>query len=151
MQQNLVAMAPNGLIYVPADGGLYSSDYSSAGPRIKHVFMHEMCHVMQYQLGMAVFLRGMVSGLISYKYDIDFNSAAQKSFLIFRMEQQASIFADYWLLLNDGVSNDWLIVKRLRNYSGQSARVLIPLYESILKEFLSARSSSRAAFALYAK
>ena len=56
-----------------------------------------MMHVWQYQRGMNVRMRGMVSWAVNYNYDLSKNSLKEYS-----MEQQASIVADYWLLVNFG-------------------------------------------------
>ncbi|MDH5856436.1 hypothetical protein [Lampropedia aestuarii] len=131
MQGKRVAMAPNGMIYMPAYGELYSNDYSSSSMQRQHIFMHEMSHVWQHQSGMAVFIRGMVSGLVSYKYELDFGSPVQKSLMNYRMEQQASIIADYWFLLNYGGVGEWFYMNKIKNYGNQKSEYLIPLYESI--------------------
>ena len=60
------AMAPNGNLYM---GNSYCSDFSSSSCTEAHTFMHEMTHVMQYQTGQEVVLRGMV--LHSYSWTVN--------------------------------------------------------------------------------
>lgn len=58
-----------------------------------------MSHVWQYQRGVWVRMRGLVSGFISYKYSFENN----KKLLDYRLEQQAQIIADYFLLRKFGL------------------------------------------------
>ncbi len=95
LQQQNVAMAPNGEIYFRND---YTDDFADARPNLKHLFIHEMTHVWQYQHGMNVKIRGLVSWAVNYRYKLEGRSLSRYS-----MEQQASIVADYYLLtLFDG-------------------------------------------------
>ena len=53
-------MTPNGEIYYRKM--LYRADFSNELPPTKHVFIHEMTHVLQYQRGMWVRSKGWVVG-----------------------------------------------------------------------------------------
>lgn len=144
LQDPEYAMAPNGSIYVPAYGSLYSYDYSSAEIRLQHLFIHEMCHVWKYQAGMSVILRGLISWAVSYKYELHPPNTAGHTLLNkFGMEQQASIMADYWYVKNYGTIRPWTNITRMGNYQSQSAKELISLYEAVLHDFLGARSSCK--------
>lgn len=52
--------------------------------------------------GMKVKIRGLVSWLVSYKYALD-----SWPLSTYRMEQQASVIADYYLLTQPGGRSDW--------------------------------------------
>ncbi|EOT1632817.1 type IV secretion protein Rhs, partial [Escherichia coli] len=129
------AMTPNGEMYYP--DAVYSSDYSSQtmpGDRetvagASHLFIHEMMHVWQYQKGYAVKLRGLFSWAANYHYDLNL-----QSFSSYSMEQQASIVADYWLLINYGLVADLANV----NYVGdttESVNTLSEKYKKVLNLF----------------
>lgn len=141
MQGKLTAMAPDGFIYIPAYSPLDSFDYSISRINLQHMFMHEMCHILQYQSGMQVMIRGLDSWLVMYKYEIDFNSSNQKALSDYRMEQQASIISDYWHLLKYGTRDPWPTINNLKDSINKNSAYLIPFYESILNGFLSARNS----------
>lgn len=64
----------------------------------KHLFIHEMVHVWQYQRGMWVKTRGLYSWLANYSYELD----GSKLLKNYAMEQQAQIVADYHLLTSSG-------------------------------------------------
>ena len=134
-QGERTAMTPNGEMYYP--DAVYSSDFSSQsmpGERetvagASHLFIHEMMHVWQYQKGYAVKLRGLFSWAANYHYDLNLQSIASYS-----MEQQASIVADYWLLINYGLVADLANV----NYVGdttESVNTLSEKYKKVLNLF----------------
>lgn len=56
--------------------------------------MHEMVHVWQFQMGLAVAFWRLGNGFVDYQYDL----TNDKILSDYRMEQQASIIADYWCL-----------------------------------------------------
>lgn len=85
------AMSPNGDIYFRPP--LYRKDYSLVVDDLQHLFIHEMSHVWQHEQGMNVFARGIVSGLVSYRYSLDGRRLCE-----YRMEQQAQIIADRFTL-----------------------------------------------------
>lgn len=52
-------MIPNGEIYFPT--GIFQTDFASAGIDKISLFMHEMVHVWQHQMGMWIKTRGLFS------------------------------------------------------------------------------------------
>lgn len=106
-------MTPNGVIYT---GGVTIADYSVAGsrpaqykdPKIefgdqKAVFIHEMCHVWQYQHGKDVELRAALYRNYAYA-DVNFGT---KSFDTYGMEQEAEMVQDYYYLTLDPPLHNW--------------------------------------------
>lgn len=128
MQENNTAMTPNGEIWF--ESRVYRDDYSVASIDYQHLFMHEMMHVWQYQRGMNVRMRGLVSWAANYRYDLDRNNLNDYS-----MEQQASIVADYWLLVKYGfVKNERII--NYNNYDvAEPVQYLVNKYQRVLKGF----------------
>ena len=111
----------------------YEDDFSmptkQPTPNAQHLFLHEMMHVWQYQKGYAVKLRGLFSWAANYHYDLNLQSISSYS-----MEQQASIVADYWLLINYGLVADLANV----NYVGdttESVNTLSEKYKKVLNLF----------------
>ncbi|MCT4712919.1 type IV secretion protein Rhs [Enterobacteriaceae bacterium H11S18] len=96
LQSKGVAMTPAGEIFYRAED--YFPDFSASPLRDQWRFIHEMMHVWQHQKGMNVRTRGLVSGFVSYQYEL----SKGKKITDFRLEQQASIMADYWLLKRHG-------------------------------------------------
>lgn len=99
-QNKDTAVTPNGNIYVRGDGtpggGLYRADYSmDSDVYIKAVFIHEMTHVWQHQVGMSVTLRA----ILDRNYNYDFPTFGTKDFKKYGIEEQASIVEDFYLLL----------------------------------------------------
>ncbi|SEQ85622.1 hypothetical protein SAMN05216522_107154 [Rosenbergiella nectarea] len=95
MQGNNTAMTPNGEIWFETN--IYRDDYSFSSIDYQHLFMHEMMHVRQYQHGMNVRVRGLLSWAENYHYDLKNTHLSA-----YAMEQQASIVTDYWLLMKYG-------------------------------------------------
>ncbi|MFX2484036.1 type IV secretion protein Rhs [Serratia marcescens] len=71
---------------------LYRSDFT-VHHLAQHPFIHEMAHVWQYQRGMWVRTRGLLSWAVSYQYRLD-----QPLLRHYSMEQLVSIIADYFIL-----------------------------------------------------
>lgn len=86
------AVTPFGEIYFPKEH--FKRDFSTGQSGDKHWFMHEMVHVWQFQMGMAVAFWGLGSGAVDYHYEL----TNDKVLSDYGMEQQASIIADYWCL-----------------------------------------------------
>ncbi|WP_155266307.1 hypothetical protein [Snodgrassella communis] len=112
--QGKYAVTPMGGIYYPKK--LYLKDYSIAEIGDKHLFIHEMVHIWQYQMGMWVALRGACSLLVDYEYAL----ADDKVLSDYGMEQQASIIADYYLLRDFGYDY-WFGLTR-QKYKGSKPR-----------------------------
>lgn len=96
----------------------------------KHLFMHEMMHVWQYQRGMNIRTRGLVSWAADYSYDLTKNNLSQYS-----MEQQASIVSDFWLLIKYGFSHYKGIIKYKDYDSSEPVHDLIAKYKKVLRTF----------------
>jgi hypothetical protein len=88
--ESIRALAPNGKIYVAEDN--FREDFSLAGAGAQQLFMHEMVHVWQYQLGYPVKRKGMQLWNNSYQYKFD----EAKKLCDYDMEAQANIIADYY-------------------------------------------------------
>jgi hypothetical protein len=98
-------MTPNGEIYVT--GTAYSTDYARASNGLKSFFIHEMCHVWQYQTGI---LNPILSALgeqlrnsFDYSKAYPYTLTKDKDLLDYGMEQQAAIVADYFQVLKRGL------------------------------------------------
>jgi hypothetical protein len=115
-------MTPNGQMYYPKD--LYLEDFSTASDFTrKLLFMHEMVHIWQYQLGYPVKWVGMQRWRLSYAYVF----GESKLLSDFDMEAQGNVLSDYWALKNyDGTVRLWQ-----RDYVNR-----IDLYEQALSVFL---------------
>ncbi|WLI77803.1 type IV secretion protein Rhs [Kosakonia sp. H02] len=106
LQRPGYAMAPNGELWFRKEG--YRTDFSASDvlDQSKHVFIHELGHVWQHQHGQWVRTRGLFSWAADYFYKLD-----KKNLIDYPLEQQASIIADYWLLLVYGMST-WSLFQR---------------------------------------
>ncbi|ROP48474.1 hypothetical protein EDF81_4771 [Enterobacter sp. BIGb0383] len=102
MQGNNVAMTPNGEIYFLQ---WYRDDFSITLPFLQHLFIHEMSHVWQREKGMNVIFRGLMSGVVSYRYVLDDRLLSE-----YPMEQQAQIIADNFTLEKEGYAG-WLSLR----------------------------------------
>ena len=92
MQPEDTVVAPNGEIYFPKD--LYIHDYSSGDLRNQQLFIHEMTHVWQHQLGYNVRLVRGPRPNMSYDYVLDDVRLLHD----YNMEAQGDILADYFLV-----------------------------------------------------
>jgi len=135
MQKNDVAMTPNGEIYWPKR--FFQEDYSAATPENQHWFMHEMVHVWQYQLGFGVKRHGIFSWAANYNYEL----TASKDISSFKMEQQACVMADYWILVKHGEAA-WVGVTQMKG-NIPSGYTLLSIYQKVMANFL-ANPSDRA-------
>lgn len=102
-------MAPDGNIYFTKDW--YHKDFSLADTRSTQLFIHEMTHIWQYQLGYPVAKKGIflhpkctIIGCEPYEYTLD----SRKRLCDYNMEQQGNIIADYYLYYYSGLSADYL-------------------------------------------
>ena len=96
------AVTPNGEMYFPESTKYYREDFSATGRgRDKALFMHEMTHVWQYQLGYPVKRRGLTvtsQGAAAYIYIL----VPESVFSDFNMEQQGEIVSDYYMICVEG-------------------------------------------------
>ncbi len=92
MQPEDTVVAPNGEIYFPKD--LYFHDYFSGDLRNQQLFIHEMTHVWQYQLGYNVKLVRVPRPNMSYDYVLDDVRLLHD----YNMEAQGDIVADYFVV-----------------------------------------------------
>ena len=123
-----VAMTPNGELWFREE--TYSHDFSLELVGKKHRFMHEMVHAWQAQKGMFVRTRGLFSRFADYSYSLD-----KADFLHYGLEQQASLASDYWLLLNNKLT-DYCDLHVYRDYNfSESVYSLIQKYKAVLKGF----------------
>jgi|GEM_PF-1777857 len=127
-------MTPNGEMYFGED---YKADFSEADAPGKHLFMHEMTHVWQYQLDYGVKWHGFmlqipyILGLSdSYRYELN----DKKKLPDFNMEQQGDILADYFSVSN-GVG---VYSKSGRDQIEKSERIqdFLDLLKKTLSEFI---------------
>lgn len=128
LQEDNTAITPDGEMWFETH--IYRDDYSRETIDLKHLFLHEMMHVRQHQRGMNVRIRGLTSWVVSYEYDLNQGLLSRYS-----MEQQASIVADYGLLINSLYGKYQNII----NYSGkkrkESDTLLLEKYKIILQRF----------------
>ena len=96
-QQN-TAVTPNGKMYFPESTALYRDDFSSTSDhRDKALFIHEMTHVWQHQLGYAVKRHGLTvssQGAKAYRYALSESGTLSD----YNMEQQGEILSDYYMI-----------------------------------------------------
>ncbi|WP_241569934.1 type VI secretion protein [Rosenbergiella collisarenosi] len=124
-------MSPNGKIYFK---DWYCDDFSGKSFQYQHIFIHEMAHVWQFQCGKWVRTRGLASGFISYEYRLE----KSKQLLSYRLEQQAQIIADFFLLDKFGV-DIWLNnrgIDKIVSYIGPIKPNIYEDYKHVLRDFL---------------
>ncbi|WP_017518336.1 type VI secretion system Vgr family protein [Pseudomonas nitroreducens] len=92
------AVTPNGEMYFPKSTGYYRDDFSSTGRgRDKALFIHEMTHVWQYQLGYWVKWHALwvtSRGSAAYQYELKRDGLLSN----YNMEQQGEIVSDYYMI-----------------------------------------------------
>jgi Rhs element Vgr protein len=92
------AVTPNGDIYLPARTELYKDDFSvNKNREYISLFMHEMTHVWQHQMGYSVKWHGMTvssKGIEAYRYEL----SSDLKLADFNMEQQGEIISDYFCI-----------------------------------------------------
>ena len=94
-QDKHTAVTPNGQMYYP--GPIYRDDFS-VSPEDQALFIHEMVHVWQRQLGYAVKWNGLFvssRGASAYQYSV----AAGATLADYNMEQQGDIISDYYMIV----------------------------------------------------
>jgi len=133
MQNNKTAVTPNGHMYYPTL--LYKDDFYQKDIRQQWLFIHEMVHVWQHQLGVHVRDRGLISWLVDYQYYLKESLKLSD----YGLEQQASLIADYYILKEYGYKK-W----SERNFKyGIGGYNIIDSYEIVLSLFLSDPSDIR--------
>lgn len=132
VQPDNSGMTPNGQIYA-VGARTYSNDYAIEGPSLRGFFIHEMAHVWQFQLNIlspvsaaiAEALRHLGNYAKAYEYEL----VAGKDLLKYRIEQQAQIIQDYYLLQIEGV-------QLTAEPNGGSTTAYMALYFQALANFL---------------
>lgn len=133
LQGKHVGMSPNGEIYFRKEE--YLADFSfTANLAKQHFFIHELAHVWQHQHGQWVRLRGMFSWAANYAYQLD-----RETLTDYSLEQQASVIADYWLLMRHGIGHWQYGLGRYVKYIGPVDGYLRNSYERVLNQFLRLR------------
>ncbi|MCP1418001.1 type VI secretion system secreted protein VgrG [Pseudomonas laurylsulfativorans] len=122
------AVTPNGEMYFPESTELYKDDfYNSDDHRDKALFMHEMTHVWQYQLGYPVKKAGLTvssRGAEAYRYSLKKNGKLSD----YNMEQQGEIISDYYMISIEGKPGSvWN-----RSNTGMSRELLTTTLEKFL-------------------
>ncbi|WP_425327794.1 type VI secretion system Vgr family protein [Pseudomonas nitroreducens] len=92
------AVTPNGEMYFPKSTGLYRDDFSSTtNDRDKALFIHEMTHVWQFQLGYWIKWHALwVTSRGASVYEYELKSGGKLS--EYNMEQQGDIVSDYFMI-----------------------------------------------------
>ncbi|APG20696.1 UNVERIFIED_ORG: hypothetical protein J2806_005092 [Kosakonia oryzae] len=133
LQDNRTAMTPNGYMYYPGD--LFQEDFSFGFVGNMALFVHEMGHVWQHQMGANVRTRGLFSWAASYEYSLP----EEKDLADYNLEQQASIIADYYILTKFGVN----VFVDQSTFKGIIGPDLKNKYENTLKYFLASPADKR--------
>lgn len=84
-------MAPNGCLWVPPGGDLWSDDYAKEGRALAGLFVHELTHVWQHRQGISLALRR--HPFCRYRYRL----VAGRPFHRYGLEQQAEIVRNAWV------------------------------------------------------
>lgn len=117
-------MTPVGEIYAP--GGTYSKDYSQESDDWKGTFIHEMCHVWQWQRNIKS-VRTSAAKLFVYHitdYDQAYNYTLRefKDLKEYGLEEQATIIEDYYRVIvrnmqwKEGPDGKWRIQNLQASY-----------------------------------
>lgn len=133
-------MTPNGDIYIT--GGA-SPDYSMEFGPARAFFIHEMAHVWQKQNGILNPIWSAIGNTLrhGFIYSRAYRCTLRPAYdlLDYRIEQQASIVADYYrtFILGIGPRNDLL-------QNNETGEALKSLFLAVLKKFLDDPSYGRA-------
>jgi len=127
LQNKNTSMSPNGEMYFR---NYYHPDFSKASISNQHIFIHELSHVWQFQHGMRVKLRGLLSWAAKYQYAL-----SSWPLSVYGMEQQAQIIADYYLLTRFNGRVDWNSNDLCTNCKDLSDADLIRQYKHTLRSF----------------
>lgn len=139
-QPDNTLMTPNGEIYAPPN--VYSSDYASESNDFKATFIHEMCHVWQWQRNIK---NVKTAAIIEWAWHGgDYNEAyyykleEYKDLKEFGLEQQAAIIEDYYrvIILNLDYSKDAKGKTHNQNYPDDSLRQIKNLLYKATGKFI---------------
>jgi type VI secretion system secreted protein VgrG len=89
-QGSQTVMTPNGEIYYPATR--FKEDFHTQRASEQHLFIHEITHVWQYQMGFQVKAQSIGS---AFRYGYNYTIKPGMKLSDFPMEGQANIIADY--------------------------------------------------------
>jgi len=122
------AVTPNGEMYFPESTEYYRDDFSKTeSGRYRALFMHEMTHVWQYQLGYPVKRAGMTvtsRGAEAYEYVL----TESRVLADYNMEQQGEIISDYYIIC---VEEEPMWVWNENNINNRPS-----LFKSVLRKFI---------------
>ncbi|WP_312434592.1 hypothetical protein [Janthinobacterium sp.] len=121
-------MTPNGEMYFHESRS--QEDFSITENKLRHLFIHEMVHVWQYQMGYLVKMRGAIRLGLDYNYKL----SSKNKLADYNMEAQGDLLADYYALkyLKDPPT------MRQEQYANDQA-----LYEEVLSDFFVDRKSKK--------
>lgn len=91
-QPRAIAMAPTGHVHFHPDGANWSEDFSVEGLGLRGLFLHELCHVWQWQRG--IYLPLARPPFCRYSYALKPGWRLQR----YGLEQQAEIVRHTYLL-----------------------------------------------------
>lgn len=117
VQYDKIAMSPFGTMHFPP--ALYVDDFSTASTTKQHLFIHEMAHIWQYQLGLKLWLDGAIltlkGGYQNNQCYVYQNCVTElQHFSDFNMEQQADLIADWFVFRN--TQNNPSVQKIMRDF-----------------------------------
>lgn len=124
LQPNDTAMTPNGHIYYGK--AEFREDFSLVRNAAEiQVFIHEMVHVWQHQLGYPVMARGANRLTLHYEYEIHpFNTLSD-----YNMEQQGDLLSDYWAYM-------WFGPRPLVIKNKTQKNLTLAHYQKVLSSFI---------------
>lgn len=127
-QPENIVMTPNGEMYFHESRS--QEDFSITENKLRHLFIHEMVHVWQYQMGYLVKMRGAIRLGLDYNYKL----SSKNKLADYNMEAQGDLLADYYALkyLKDPPT------MRQEQYANDQA-----LYEEVLSDFFVDRRSEK--------
>ena len=122
MQDRHTAVTPNGELFLPPP--IFKEDFSGLEGRQQTLFMHEMVHVWQFQLGYGIKMRrAQFWNAPSYNYTLD----PANTFADFNMEAQGNLIADYFALA---------VLKSPEIVHEPAYADNLPLYQQVLQGFI---------------
>lgn len=123
---------------------MYRDDYGQPDADYRHIFIHEMAHVWQYQNKVLNPVVSAVQLNLRHKFNYDkayfFELDEKKDLTDYGMEQQAAMIEEYFLIKKEGLSS---YVDRCQNDCDDAER--LRLYEKVLEKFLQDPSYAKKA------